>query len=95
MQRESVLTAANLSHADLACVIPHQANIRIIEGVAERLGIPMEKFFINLDRYKNTSAAATAIALDEAHRAGRFRSGDHILLATFGAGFTYGASVVR
>lgn len=92
---EQALTQAGLSAGDITCVIPHQANIRIIEGVAERIGVPMEKFFINLDRYGNTSAAATAIALDEAHCEGRFQTGDYILLATFGAGFTYGAAVVR
>lgn len=92
---EQALALAGLKASDIKCVIPHQANIRIIEGVAERMELPLSSFFINLDRYGNTSAAATAIALDEAHREGRFRSGDHILLATFGAGFTYGASVVR
>lgn len=92
---EQALAKAGLTPDDITCVIPHQANIRIIEGVAERIGVPMEKFFINLDRYGNTSAAATAIALDEAHRASRFKTGDYILLATFGAGFTYGAAVVR
>jgi 3-oxoacyl-[acyl-carrier-protein] synthase-3 len=65
---EGVLADAGLSVGDIACFIPHQANLRIIEAIAGRLEIPMEKFFVNLDRYGNTSAAAVAIALDEAAR---------------------------
>ena len=64
---------AGLTVDDIACVIPHQANLRIIEAIAERLGIPREKVFVNVDRYGNTSAAAVAIALDEANRTGRIK----------------------
>src|SRR5256885_9788681 len=69
---------AGLTVDDIACVIAHQANLRIIEAIGERLGIPREKVFVNVDRYGNTSAAAVAIALDEANRSGRIKSGDYV-----------------
>jgi 3-oxoacyl-[acyl-carrier-protein] synthase-3 len=84
-----------LGYEDIDCVIPHQANLRIIEAIAERMGLPMEKFYMNLDRFGNTSAAAVAIALDEAHRTGRIQIGDYILLVVFGGGLTWGSSVVH
>src|ERR1043166_1539170 len=71
---QNVLDQAGLTIDDIACVIPHQANVRIIEAIADRLKIPLSRFFVNLDRYGNTSAAAVAIALDEANRTGRIRS---------------------
>jgi 3-oxoacyl-[acyl-carrier-protein] synthase-3 len=71
---KKALDQAGLTIDDIACVIPHQANLRIIEAIADRLGIPREKVFVNLDRYGNTSAAAVAIALDEANRSGRIKS---------------------
>lgn len=80
---------------DLNLVIPHQANMRIIESLAKRLSIPMEKFHNNLDRYGNTSAASVPIALDEAYRAGRIQSGDLILLVAFGAGLTWGSTLIK
>lgn len=89
------LEAAALTPDDLTCIIPHQANIRIIEALADRMSIPIEKFHVNLDRYGNTSAAAVAIALDEANRAGRFKVGDYILLVVFGGGLTYASSVIQ
>ena len=76
---KKALDLAGLKIEDIACVIPHQANMRIIEAIADRLGIPLEKFYVNLDRYGNTSAAAVAIALDEANRTGRIKPGDYIL----------------
>ncbi len=79
----------------IALVIPHQANLRIIEAIAQYLELPMDRFFINLDRYGNTSAASIPIALDEARRAGRVKTGDIILLVAFGAGLTYGSALVR
>ena len=98
----SMLAAANkaleqsgLTIEDLTCIIPHQANLRIIEALAERLNLPLSKFQINLDRYGNTSAAAVAIALDEANRTGRFKQGDYILMVVFGGGLTYASSVVQ
>ena len=81
--------------ADVACVIPHQANMRIVEAIRERLGLPPEKFFVNLDRYGNTSAASVPLALDQAVRAGRIKSGDVVVLVAFGGGFTWGATVLR
>src|SRR5438105_8057904 len=72
---DRALEAAGLKYDDIACVIPHQANMRIIEAIAHRMNLPIEKFYVNLEKYGNTSAAAVAIALDEAHRAGRFRIG--------------------
>ena len=76
-------------------VIPHQANIRIIEALAGNLKVPMERVYVNLDRYGNTSAASIPLALDEARRAGRIKSGDLTLLVAFGAGLTYGATLIR
>jgi 3-oxoacyl-[acyl-carrier-protein] synthase-3 len=92
---EEVLSAAGLTANDVAMVIPHQANIRIIEAIVDRLGIPMERTFINLDKYGNTSAAAIAIALDEANRTGAIKEGDIVLLVAFGAGLTWAAAVVE
>lgn len=89
------LEMSGLTVADIRCVIPHQANLRIIEALAERLDIPLSRFQINLDRYGNTSAAAVAIALDEANRSGRFEVGDYILMVVFGGGLTYASSVVQ
>lgn len=89
------LERANLSVKDIACVIPHQANRRILEGLAERLEIGMDRFYINLDRYGNMSAASAAVALDEAAHEGFFKRGDAILIVAFGAGFTWGATVLR
>ena len=80
---------------DVACVIPHQANIRIIESMSARLGLSMDKFLINLDRYGNTSAASIPIALEEAHRNGRVNSDEYILLTAFGAGLTWGACLIK
>ncbi len=89
------LADANLKPADLACIIPHQANLRIIEAIASRMDLPMERFVINLDRYGNTSAAAVAIALDEANRTGRMKVGDYVLLVVFGGGLTWASSVIQ
>jgi 3-oxoacyl-[acyl-carrier-protein] synthase III len=90
-----VLDQAGLSIHDIACVIPHQANLRIIEGIADRLGIPLEKFYVNLDRYGNTSAAAVAIALDEANRTGRIKPGDYVLMVVFGGGLTWASTIIE
>ncbi len=90
-----VLEQAGLKAEDIACVVPHQANIRIIEAIAQRMDLPMERFLINLDRYGNTSAAAVAIALDEANRTGRIKRGDYVLLVVFGGGLTWASSVIQ
>lgn len=90
-----VLDDAGLDGRDVACVIPHQANLRIISAVAERLEVPIERIMVNLDRFGNTSAAAVAIALDEANRTGRMKVGDYVLLVVFGGGMTWASSVVQ
>ena len=92
---KKALELAGLSIEDIACVIPHQANLRIIEAIGERLGIPREKVFVNVDRYGNTSAAAVAIALDEANRSGRIKSGDYVLMVVFGGGLTWASTIVE
>ena len=92
---DRALESAGLKYEDIACVIPHQANMRIIEAIAHRMGLPVEKFYVNLEKYGNTSAAAVAIALDEAHRNGRFKIGDYILLVVFGGGLTWASSVIQ
>lgn len=92
---QQALEMAGLKTADVALVIPHQANARIIGAIAERLGLPPERVFMNLDKYGNTSAATIPVALDEANKAGRLKKGDVILLVAFGGGFTWASSVVR
>ncbi len=90
-----VLQTAGLTPADVRWFIPHQANQRIIDAVSERLGIPKERCYVNIDRYGNTSAASIPIALDEAVRGGHVKPGDVLLMAAFGAGLTWAASAVR
>jgi 3-oxoacyl-[acyl-carrier-protein] synthase-3 len=92
---KTVLDQAGLTIDDIACVIPHQANARIIEAIADRLKIPLDRFFVNLDRYGNTSAAAVAIALDEANRTGRIKAGDYVLMIVFGGGLTWASTVIE
>lgn len=90
-----ILEQQGVSPNQIALVIPHQANLRIIEAIAQYLDVPLSRFFVNVDRYGNTSAASIPIALDEARRAGRLKRGDLILLVAFGAGLTYGSALVR
>jgi 3-oxoacyl-[acyl-carrier-protein] synthase III len=92
---EKVIERAGWKAEHIACVIPHQANLRIIDAIADRLAVPNERVFVNLDKYGNTSAAAVAIALDEANRSGAFKRGDHIVLVVFGAGLTWAAAAIR
>jgi 3-oxoacyl-[acyl-carrier-protein] synthase-3 len=92
---KEAIARAGFTPDDIECFIPHQANLRIIETIADKLHIPMERFFVNLESYGNTSAAAVAIALDEAQRSGRIKRGDHILMVVFGGGLTWASSVVR
>jgi 3-oxoacyl-[acyl-carrier-protein] synthase-3 len=92
---KKALDQAGLSIQDIACVIPHQANLRIIEAIADRLKIPLDRFYVNLDRYGNTSAAAVAIALDEANRTGRIKSGDYVLMVVFGGGLTWASTIIE
>jgi 3-oxoacyl-[acyl-carrier-protein] synthase-3 len=90
-----ILEQHGIAANQINLVIPHQANRRIIESIAQYLELPMERFFVNLDRYGNTSAASIPIALDEARRAGRINPGDLTLLVAFGAGLTYGSALIR
>ncbi len=90
-----LLSANGFSAADVHLVVPHQANLRIIHAISEYLELPPERFFVNVERYGNTSAASIPLALDEARRAGRIRRGDLVLLVAFGAGLTYGGALVR
>ena len=80
---------------DVAWVVPHQANLRIIQAVGSALGIPEEKIVVNIERYGNTGSASVPLALWEASRAGRIRSGDLVLLTSFGAGFHWAALLLR
>lgn len=91
----AALEANHCTADDIALLIPHQANRRIIEATGKRIGIPEERVFANLHKYGNTSAASIPIALDEANRSGRIGVGDRILLVAFGGGFTYGSALVQ
>lgn len=85
----------NLKSSDLALLIPHQANMRIIQAVAKRLKLPMDKVVVNIDRFGNTSSASVPLALDEAVRTGRVRKGDYILVEAFGGGLTWGSALIK
>ena len=89
------LAANQLRVEDLDLYVPHQANVRILQAVMQRLGLPIEKVMMNLDRYGNTSAASIPIALDEAVRAGRIKDGSLVMLGAFGAGLTWASAMIR
>ena len=91
----TTLSANGLRVEDLDLYVPHQANVRILKAVMERLGLPREKVLLNLDRYGNTSAASIPIALDEAVREGRIKDGSLVMLGAFGAGLTWASAVIR
>ncbi len=91
----STLSANHLRVEDIDLYVPHQANIRILKAVMERLGLPIEKVMLNVDRYGNTSAASIPIALDEAVREGRIKDGSLVMLGAFGAGLTWASAVIR
>jgi 3-oxoacyl-[acyl-carrier-protein] synthase-3 len=92
---KDVLDKAKLRSNDISLLIPHQANIRIIDFALKNLGLPKEKVYVNLHRYGNTSAASIPIALDEALKEGKIKKGDIVALAGFGAGLTYGANILK
>ncbi len=92
---ERILTRNGFTSDDLDLFIPHQANLRIIEAAVKRLKVPMEKVVINVDRYGNTGAASVYVAMEEAWSAKRLSTGDLVLLAAFGGGFTWGAALLR
>ena len=89
------LGAAGLTADDVAWVIPHQANLRILEGTAKKLGLPIERVVVTVDAHANTSAASVPLALDTAVRDGRIKAGDLLLLEAMGGGFTWGAAAIR
>ena len=90
-----ILKDNKLDPSQLSLLIPHQANLRIIQATADRLGLPMDKVLINLDKYGNTSAASIPIALDEAVMTGRIKDGDYILLEAFGGGLTWASALIK
>ena len=92
---ERVLTRNDVKGSELGCFIPHQANKRIIESTAQRLGMPMDRVILNIDRYGNTTAATIPLAMQTAVEEGRLKKGDLVLLASVGAGFTVGATLLR
>lgn len=92
---KSALEAGNLTVEDLNLVIPHQANMRIIESAAKRLKLPMDMFYVNLQKYGNTSAASVGLALGEAVQEGKVKKGDMLALTGFGAGLTYGSLILK
>lgn len=92
---DRALDAARLTGEDIDLLIPHQANVRIIEATAKHANIPMKKVYVNVDRYGNTSSASIPIAMDEAIENGRIRDGSTVLLVAFGAGFTWASMIVR
>jgi 3-oxoacyl-[acyl-carrier-protein] synthase-3 len=91
--RETV-AAAGMQLSEIDCLIPHQANVRILDATARKLGVPSEKLVVTVDHHGNTSAASVPLALDEYVRAGRIRPGHRVLLQGVGGGFTWGSSVV-
>lgn len=92
---DQALARAGMTADEVDVLIPHQANLRIIEATAKHAGIPLEKVFVNIDRYGNTSAASIPIALDEGVREGRIGPGSNVLMVAFGGGFTWGSTLVR
>ncbi|MGK7312603.1 MAG: beta-ketoacyl-ACP synthase III [Candidatus Longimicrobiales bacterium M2_2A_002] len=92
---DQALLRAGLTGEDIDLFIPHQANIRIIESTAKYANVPMDKVYVNVDRFGNMSSATVPVALDEALEAGRIQEGDYILMVAFGAGFTWGSAVVQ
>jgi 3-oxoacyl-[acyl-carrier-protein] synthase III len=92
---ERILTRNGYTAEDVTLFIPHQANLRIIEAAAKRVSLPMERVFVNVDRYGNTGAASVYVAMEEALSAGRIKKGDLVLIAAFGGGFAWGTALLR
>ena len=92
---QKVIDMGGISQEDVDLLIPHQANIRIIEATARRIKLPWDKVYVNIDRYGNTSAASVPIALDEARKNGKIKEGSNVVLVAFGAGFTWGSALIR
>jgi 3-oxoacyl-[acyl-carrier-protein] synthase-3 len=91
---EKLMAREGIGIGEVALIIPHQANARIVQAAGKRLGIPEEKFFLNIEEYANTSAASIPIALDELNRTGRLRKGDLLMTLGFGGGLTYGGNLI-
>jgi 3-oxoacyl-[acyl-carrier-protein] synthase-3 len=92
---EKLLSVVGLKREEISYLVPHQANLRIIQATARRLRLPMEKVYVNIDRYGNTSSATIPIALDEINRLGLIKPGDKLLMVAFGAGFTWGVAALE
>ena len=92
---QRILERNGFKPTDLDLFVPHQANLRIIEAAVKRLGLPMDRVVVNVDRYGNTGAASVYVALEEAWATKRLRAGDLVLLGAFGGGFTWGAALLR
>ena len=92
---KETLEGNNIKQEDIAWLVPHQANLRIITAAAKKLGLPMERVIVTVDEHANTSSASIPLALDVAVRDGRVRRGDLILLEAFGGGFTWGSALIR
>lgn len=92
---DTTLKKGGITSSELSLLVPHQANIRIIQAMAKRLDLPMEKVMVNINKYGNTSAASIPIALDEANEQGKIKRGDYVMLAAFGAGLTWGAALIK
>jgi 3-oxoacyl-[acyl-carrier-protein] synthase-3 len=90
-----IMERNHLKGEDVAWLVPHQANLRIIDATADRMGLPRDKVMINIDRYGNTTAATIPLCLSEWWLDGRLRKGQNIVLASFGAGYTWGAMLVK
>jgi len=90
-----VLNRQGLQVSDIACLIPHQANMRILKAVGERIGLPQEKIFVNVHRYGNMSSASKVVALHEAVAEGKVKQGDYVVLVAFGGGLTWGSALIR
>jgi 3-oxoacyl-[acyl-carrier-protein] synthase-3 len=92
---DEAMRRAGVTGDDIDLLVPHQANMRIIDATAKHAGMPMSKVMVNVDRFGNTSSASIPLALDQAAAEGRLREGSLVLLVAFGAGFTWGATVIR
>jgi 3-oxoacyl-[acyl-carrier-protein] synthase-3 len=92
---QNALNKANLTASDIDWLVPHQANMRIIQSAAKRLALPMNKVVVNVDKYGNTSAASVPIALDEAVKSGKVKSGDIVALTGFGAGLSWASCILK
>jgi 3-oxoacyl-[acyl-carrier-protein] synthase-3 len=91
----AALTHNGLGPSDVDWVVAHQANLRILQGVSQRVEVPMERFYVNIQKYGNTSSASIPIALDELNEAGQLAAGQRILMCALGAGISWGSALVR